>query len=357
LGPSISLNEGNAGTTSFAFPVTLSNAPPSDVTVVIATSDGTATVADNDYQPLTQTLTFSPGGALTQNVTVLVNGDTTVESDETFNVTLSNATGGATITTANSTGTILNDDSAVGVPVLSIGNVTLQEGNDGVGTFSFLITLSQASTEQITVAYATANGSASAGEDYTATSGTLTIAPGSTDSTVNVSVSGDLDFEADETFFVNLSSPVNVTFPGGGNTLQATGTITNDDAAPAGAIIESAPVSQTAVGAFSLFEPAAATPASQPAAFSTRFRSGKTKTLVLGAPRDLPAGAAPMQPIVPPVAIESLEPIAVASAKSSLPNAAIEPALADRAFAQYFAQEPTYQPAKPLKKKVLVLGR
>jgi muramidase (phage lysozyme) len=228
IGGPISQNEGNAGTTSFVFPVTISSNPTSNVTVVVATSNGSATTADGDYQSLTQTLTFTPGGSLTQNVTVLVNGDTKDENNEAFNVTLSNAVG-ASITNASSSGTIQNDDVP---PVLSIGNVSLTEGNAGTKTFAFNVTLSQASSKQITVAYTTANGTATAGSDYTTTSGILTIAAGATSGTINVSVLGDTTSEVDETFFVNLSSPTNVTLSGGGSTLQATGTIQNDDAVP-----------------------------------------------------------------------------------------------------------------------------
>ena len=89
----VSHNEGNSGTTPYVFTVTLN--PPlgstatSPATIQFQTSDGTATVADDDYQPTSGTLTFQPG-VTTQSITVLVNGDTKIEPTETFNVTLSN---------------------------------------------------------------------------------------------------------------------------------------------------------------------------------------------------------------------------------------------------------------------------
>jgi CSLREA domain-containing protein len=107
-------NEGNAGSTAFQFPVTLSAAVPLDfpsVTVQYATSAGGPNPATSgvDYTPVPPTtLTFDPG-ASSQNATVLVSGDVSIESDETLLVTLSNAVG-AVIATAQATGTIVNDD-------------------------------------------------------------------------------------------------------------------------------------------------------------------------------------------------------------------------------------------------------
>ena len=106
---SVNQNEGNSGTTPFVFNVTLSAADAQPVTVQYATQEVTATVADNDYVAAIGTLTFDPG-TTTQTITVLVNGDTFVESDETFTVKLSNASANATIATGTGTGTIVNDD-------------------------------------------------------------------------------------------------------------------------------------------------------------------------------------------------------------------------------------------------------
>lgn len=101
--------EGDAGATPFAFTVTLSAASATPVTVAYATADGTATIADLDYASASGILTFSPGGPLTQQILIDVLGDTTVEPDESFTVTLSSPSG-ATLQTAVGTGTILNDD-------------------------------------------------------------------------------------------------------------------------------------------------------------------------------------------------------------------------------------------------------
>jgi hypothetical protein len=82
----------------------------------------------------------------------------------------------------------------------------------------------------VTVGYATTDGTATAPADYTATSGTLTFAPGETAKTVTVAVVGDTVFEGDETFTLVLSSPVNGTLGAGQE--QATATISNDDIPP-----------------------------------------------------------------------------------------------------------------------------
>jgi hypothetical protein len=138
-------------------------------------------------------------------------------------VTLSGAAN-ATIATPQGTGTILNDDV---LPTLSINNVSVSEGNSSSTLATFTVTLSAASGSTTTVAYATANGTATAGSDYTATSGTLTLAPGATTQTISVPVLGDTQSEADETFGVMLSGAASATIA----TPQGTGTILNDDAA------------------------------------------------------------------------------------------------------------------------------
>lgn len=116
---SVSANEGNAGTTAYTFTVTLSAASATPVTVTYATSDASATTANSDYQAAAGLLTFAPGGPLSQTITVNGVGDLAVEPDETFLLTLS-APSGATLATAQGTGTIVNDDSAVPPPAAEI---------------------------------------------------------------------------------------------------------------------------------------------------------------------------------------------------------------------------------------------
>ncbi len=220
----VTVSEGNAGTKSASFTVTLSPAAASTVTVNYATANGTATTADSDYASATGTLTFS-AGTTTQPVNVTVNGDTKNEANETFSVNLSTPSN-ATIADSQGVGTITNDDP---LPALSINDVSVSEGNAGGTTASFTVTLSAASGQTVTVAYATANGTATtADSDYASAAGTLTFSAGTTTQTVNVTVNGDTKNETNEALYVNLSGPTNATI----GDAQGLGTITNDDPLP-----------------------------------------------------------------------------------------------------------------------------
>ncbi len=106
-----------------------------------------------------------------------------------------------------------------------ISDVTVSEGNTGTRSATFTVTLAAASGQTVTVAYATANGTATAGTDYTAAAGTLTFAPGETSKTITVLVNGDRSAEPNETFFVNLSNPTNAVINDG----QGAGTILDDE--------------------------------------------------------------------------------------------------------------------------------
>jgi ribosomal protein L35AE/L33A len=111
-------------------------------------------------------------------------------------------------------------------PTLTIGDVSIAEGNSGTSVATFTVTLSPPNTSQtVTVNYATANGTATAGNDYLAASGTLTFPPGTATQTITVTVNGDTAPDPTETFFVNLSGAANA----GIGDAQALGTITTDD--------------------------------------------------------------------------------------------------------------------------------
>lgn len=145
------------------------------------------------------------------------------EPTETFTVTLSNpAPAGLSIGDGTGTGSIADNDKPVG---LSIGDRTLNEGNTGTRTASFTVTLSSASLAPVTVDFGTADGSAVAGSDHTASSGTVTIAAGRRSATVVITIIGDRLREPNETFTVTLSDPSGATIADG----QGLGTIRNDD--------------------------------------------------------------------------------------------------------------------------------
>jgi hypothetical protein len=204
-----------SGTTSASFLLRLSAGNSDPVTVGYATADGSAT-AGSDYQATRGTVTFAPGQT-SQTVVVPVFGDPSYDANESFTLSLSNPTG-ATLTRPQATGTIF---SSVPAPALSVADVSVTSPTSGTTPAVFNVTLSAPSGETTTVQYAAADGTAAAGSDYYAASGTLTFAPGQTSQTINVSVIGDPVYDPNETFTVNLSNPTNATLA----RAQATGTI------------------------------------------------------------------------------------------------------------------------------------
>jgi len=219
----VSTSEGVSSTTNLFFTITTSAVSDVDVVVNYSTADNTAT-AGSDYVTSSGTVTI-PAGQTTGSFSVVINGDVTYEINETFDVTLSLGSGFTTsgsILTA--TGTITNDDVA---PTISIGNMAAAETNSGTWNMIFTITASTTSGEDIVVNYTTSNGAAFSGSDYVANSGTVTILPGQTTGTFNVVINGDLAFESDESFNVTLS--LGSGFTTSGSTLNATGTILDED--------------------------------------------------------------------------------------------------------------------------------
>ncbi|UXA16212.1 cellulase family glycosylhydrolase [Mycobacterium sp. SMC-4] len=224
-----SMAEGNSGSTTMSFLVTLSGPSTETVTVGYTTSNGTATVADGDYLPAVGILTFSPGESV-KTVAVNVLGDTKVELDEHFSLILS-APVNATIADGTGVGTIVNDDIDAAPntpPAISIADLTVVEGNGQHSHFMFAVTLDKAPTQTVTVHYVTSDGTAVAGSDYVATSGVLTFAPGVTMQLLHVDVIGDTAPEPAETFTVTLFDPTGAIIADG----IAIGTIVDDDAAP-----------------------------------------------------------------------------------------------------------------------------
>jgi hypothetical protein len=114
-------------------------------------------------------------------------------------------------------------------PWLRVNDVSVTEGHTGTTTASFTVSLSAASSQTVTVDWATANGTATAGSDYTAAGGTLTFEPGETSKTVTVEVLGDTLTEGNETFNVNLSGASGAPIDDG----QGLGTILDDEGPPA----------------------------------------------------------------------------------------------------------------------------
>ncbi|QYZ69100.1 Calx-beta domain-containing protein [Neotabrizicola shimadae] len=219
------LVEGDTGRSILTFVVSLSFAADHDVSVSYTTLNGLAN-GGSDYVAQVGTLTIGAGQTRAV-IRVPVLNDTLVEPTETFTVMLSSAEG-ARPGTATATGTITDNDvdpTPGELPSLSIEDMTMTEGEDGMGHMHLMVMLSKPSTETITVRYSTVDGTAKAGSDYTAGSGTLTFAPGQTSAMIMIPVTDDSAIEATERFRVRLTAPTNATIADG----VAVATILNDD--------------------------------------------------------------------------------------------------------------------------------
>jgi large repetitive protein len=188
----VSVSEGNAGNQHAAVVVSLSARSNKTVTVNYATANGTA-MAGSDYTAASGKLTFAPGETR-KSILVPVTGDRQIESDESFVVNLS-PDRNARIARGQATVTILDDE-----PRISIADAW----NYWDPTFTFTVRLSAPSDEVVTVDFETYDGSAWAGIDYVATSGTLTFAPGVTSATITVEAI-TLTSTTEKLFYVRLS--------------------------------------------------------------------------------------------------------------------------------------------------------
>ncbi len=191
----VSQFEGNSGTSNFVFQISISGVLIKPVVVGYTTVDGTAN-APSDYAATSGTLTFGIGGPTTLSITVVVNGDTQVEQNETFKVVLSNPDATA-ILAGDGTGTILNDDVDI-----SINDVAVYEGQSGTKNAVFTISSFGAVNRDITFSYTTLDDTALAGSDYQPRAGAGLLSPQSPTAYVTVPIIGDRLNEGDETFDV-----------------------------------------------------------------------------------------------------------------------------------------------------------
>ncbi len=164
---------------------------------------GTATNG-TDYASIPTGITFA-AGLSTATVTVNPTNDTAVENNETVALTLASGTGYTIGTATAVTGTITNDDFSK----LSINNITVVEGQNSNAILT--VTVDNPNPQPITFNYTTAPINATANVDYTSKTGTITIAPNTSTATISIPILNDNLNEANETFAINLSNPVNAT--------------------------------------------------------------------------------------------------------------------------------------------------
>ncbi len=217
----VTITEGDSGTSTATFTLTLSSALGVESSVNYRTEDSAA-LAGEDFIAKSGTVTI-PAGQTSRTFTVSIVGDREAEWVETFTVSLSAATH-ASIQDGIGTCTILDNE-----PQISIDDVSKLEGtgNNATTNFTFTVTLSAAYDQRVTVRYLTFNDTArTSNNDYTAKNGTLTFNPGETTKTITIVVKADNREEDDETFFVDL-------YFASLNTLltksSGIGTILNDD--------------------------------------------------------------------------------------------------------------------------------
>ena len=232
---SASKNEGNSGTTSFTFTVSRTGNTAGSTSVNYAvTGSGSNPASANDFSGSvlpSGNVSFA-AGETSKTITVLVAGDTSVESDEGFTVTLSNAGVNTVINTATAAGLIVNDDVAPDYLSLSASSASKNEGNSGTTSFTFTVTRTGNTAGSTSVNYAvTGSGSNPASaSDFSGSvlpSGSVSFAAGETSKTITVLVAGDTSVESDEGFTVTLSNAgVNTVI----NSATASGLIANDDA-------------------------------------------------------------------------------------------------------------------------------
>lgn len=231
----IALSEGNAGTVAFNFTVTRIGYTAAAQTVgwsVTGTGVNPANAADFSGGLLPSGVVTFAAGETSKVISVAVAGDTAAELDETFQVSLSSATGGMTIGTASVTGTILNDDVAPAYLSIAAASAARAEGASGSTPLTFTVTrfgnTAVAAGATWTVS-GTVSGNSANAADFVGNAfptGSVSFAAGETVKTVTVNVAGDTAVEADEAFNITLSAPTGAATLA---TTVASGTILNDD--------------------------------------------------------------------------------------------------------------------------------
>lgn len=199
----VQVTEGATGTTIARFGISLSAAASAPVQLTVSTGNGSAT-AGSDYVAVASAPVTIPAGQTRVEFDVVVNGDTVVEADEVFALTLQSISGAA-VADGQGIATIVNDEA---IPTISVDDVARPEGNSGSVLIPVTIRLSAPSSTPVGFSlraheFAPAPTAAVVGEDFTATQlGNLTIPAGMTSETVYVASRGDTDVEQDESLYV-----------------------------------------------------------------------------------------------------------------------------------------------------------
>jgi RHS repeat-associated protein len=248
-GPVLSIRDAHLFETSsffvanaLTFEVVLSEAASSDVTVSWRSLAGTA----NQYDFINST--FASGtltiaaGKTNGFITLPIATDSVIEADESVIVELTNIQGAefaGGVDRLSATGILLDDDGTGEKRALVVSNPVLREGDAGSKEAVFTVKLSRPAATDLTFDYQTVNGSAVAGSDYTAVSGTLTFLAGQTEAAVHVPVNGDTVPENSESFSLSLRPQAGSVGAIGNGTESSTGQalILDDDATGSGPVL------------------------------------------------------------------------------------------------------------------------
>ncbi|MEL6264158.1 MAG: Calx-beta domain-containing protein, partial [Pseudomonadota bacterium] len=219
--------EGDGGARQAVFDIALSRSFAGDVFIPFTTVDGSAT-AGEDYVATSGTVPFL-AGATEATVTVDITGDTAIEASETFSLVLDTSGINVANPAAQNVGvaTILDDDAGGVRPTVSIQPIDGLEVSSDLQTF--VVTLSSATSADVTIDWETRNGSAFEDIDLDRQSGTLTIAAGDTTGFISINPFSDSEIEGDENYFVALTNATNARFAGGAGELTSMGVIIDND--------------------------------------------------------------------------------------------------------------------------------
>ena len=228
---SAQIDEGDSGSRFMDFVLSL-EAPTTDVSIDYVTLDGTA-VGGSDFVAVSSPVTVTiPAGDLAASIRIEILGDIVDENTESFRVELSGLSGAAVLDlSSGGDGTIIDDDDAP-APSPSYATMSLKstlEGDSGTRTLDFFLRVDPPSATDTVVDWSTSDGDATAPSDYTAASGTLTVPAGSLGLGFPITVNGDTEVEAQETFYVDLTLVSGTAIL---STTRASGVIVNDDQIP-----------------------------------------------------------------------------------------------------------------------------
>ena len=268
----VTVTEASGTGNTASYTVKLATQPSAVVTVAVSSGDTDAATVNK------ASLSFSTTNWNVAQTVTVTGVDDSINNDPDRTATVSHSASGGDYgsVSKNLTVTVTDDE---GTASLTVGDASVTEGDSGTASLQFTVTLSPAAANAVTVDWATSketSDTATPGTDYTAGSGTLTFAAGDTSKTATVTVTGDMVDEPNETLTLTLSNASGAAI----GTAAATGTITDDDAAPSGITLAASPDTVTENGGAKTVTVTATVNG------TTRYAAAKTVTVKVGKSAD-----------------------------------------------------------------------